>query len=296
MGTTKSYFNLLFVNVLFLAVGCMSWEPGWKQAAAPAVKGDVTALMARAERLESAADTKEKVQALIAAYEDVVRADPQNIEAHSSLGTYFFLMAYGYAQDDAQMRNNLMRSIGCSERAMYTNPEFKKLADKGENVWQACSVLTEREMNAMFHWYLASGYLLSKRSLVGQLINIRWSGRITRVLERMTAINTSWNSGSVNLCWAVYYAVLPAIVGGDLKKAEEFFDKALHAGPHMISFYEARAKELRTRMKDRKGFVEDLHHAIAIDPRKADTLEYPWAVWHRENAKRLLGDVDRYFE
>ena len=64
----------------------------------------------------------------------------------------------------------------------------------------------------------------------------------------------------------------------------------------MISFYEAMAKELRTRMKDRKGFIEDLHHAIAIEPRKADTLEYPWAVWHRESAKRLLGDVDKYFE
>jgi hypothetical protein len=194
------------------------------------------------------------------------------------------------------MRNNLMRSIACSELAMYTNPEFKKLADKGENVWQACSVLTEREMNAMYHWYLASGYLLSKRNLVGQLINIRWSGRITSVLERMTAIDTAWNSGSVHLCCAVYYAVLPAFLGGDVKKAEAYFDKALHAGPHMISFYETRAKELRIRMKDRRGFVEDLHHAIAIDPRKADTLEYPWAVWHRENAKRLLGDVDKYFE
>ena len=45
------------------------------------------------------------------------------------------------------------------------------------------------------------------------------------MLERMTAINTSWNSGSVHLCWAVYYAVLPAIVGGDLKKAEEYLTR-----------------------------------------------------------------------
>jgi hypothetical protein len=52
MGTIRSNSHLLYIAVLFLAVGCISWEPGWKQAAAPAVKGDVKALMARAERLE----------------------------------------------------------------------------------------------------------------------------------------------------------------------------------------------------------------------------------------------------
>ena len=44
-----------------------------------------------------------------------------------------------------------------SEQAMYTNPKFKDMVDKGAKVWEACTVLSIREMAPMFYWFLAGG-------------------------------------------------------------------------------------------------------------------------------------------
>ena len=48
------------------------------------------------------------------------------------------------------------------ERGMYTNSEFKKLVDGGAPVWDASSVLTNREMEAMDYWYSSLGLYFSE--------------------------------------------------------------------------------------------------------------------------------------
>ena len=297
MGTTKSYFHLSFVTVLFLTMGCMSWEPGWKQAAAPAVKGDVKALMARAEKLESAADTKEKVQALIAVYEDVVKADPQNLEAFSRLGGFCYIMGYGYCADRDEKKKYYMQGINFSERAMYTNPNFKKRVDGGANAWQALEVITKREMYALY-WYFNNAGMMWTETLgpVGKLINLRWVGRGRAVLERMTQIDPSWRAGSIYNSWAGTYALSPGIAGGDLKKAEEYYSKAISTGPRMINFYVNRALILHRQTKNRKAYIADLKRAANMDPRNINTMRFPLAVYYKRSAEEMLAKVDEYFE
>lgn len=285
----------VFTILLSLNTGCLKWEPGWKQAAEQVAEGDVAVLMAKAEKLENTADTKEKVQALVASYEDAIRVDPDNLKALSRLGTYYWLLGYGYSQDDNEMLNNVMRSIDFNERAMYTNQEFKKLTDRGETVWEASRVLTEKEMSALYHWYTAAGYLLSRQSIVGKLINIKWAGRTKQVLDRMTAISPGWNNGAVHMSWAVYYAVLPPFLGGDIKKSIPYFKKALLMGPTMIYFYIVRATYLHKKMKNRKAFIEDLTHAAAMDPHNTP-LKYPVASFYKQKAEEMLAHPDEYFK
>lgn len=297
MKPSKIYTTFLLSILLSFTLGCLAWEPGWKLAQAPAAKGDVKALLDKAKKLESVADTKEKVQQLIAAYEDAAKVDPQNVEALNSLGGYYLLLSYAYSENKADKKSNYVKAIQNSERAMYTNPGFKALADKGENAWDACRVLKKHDLSAMYRWYLSVSNCWNEcYGIFGKLINFSWTGRGKKVQERMNEIDPAWNNGSVYFCSAARYAILPGMMGGDMKTAEEHFNKALSLGPHMTNFYVVRAIYYQTKQKDRNAFVADLHHAIAIDPHHADTLSYPWAAWYQVKAKQLLMDTDKYFK
>jgi tetratricopeptide (TPR) repeat protein len=290
-------FGKCSIIIFFLAVGCMSWEPGWKQAAEPAVKGDAVVLLAKAEKLENTADTKEKVQALIAAYEDVLKADPRNIEALSSLGGFYYLMGYGYSASIDEKKQYYMKGVNYAERAMYTNKDFRKRADVGENVWQACTALTKREMYAMYFYFNCAGMLWSETlGFPGKLLNLRWVTRGRTLLERMSQIDPEWRAGSVYNTWAGVYALTPGIAGGDVKKAEEYYNKSIKAGPKMINFYVNRAQYLHRQMKNREAFIADLKYAAAIDPHDIATMRYPFAAYYKRNAGELLAKADEYFK
>lgn len=296
MKTRTKYTPLLFAAIVFLITGCLAWEPGWKTAQAPSAKGDVAALLAKAARLVNEADSKENVQKAIDAFEEAVKIEPNNVTACRQLGLLYFLTAYAYTEKPAEKEPLYLKALQFDERVMYANPEFKALADKGEPVWEACRVLTKNELYPMYRWYLAVGNCWNEcYSPFGRLINFAWPGRDKKVLDRMTELDPNWYNGSVNFCWGAYYTVLPGCLGGDMKKAEEYWNKAIALGPHMTNFYVARATYFRVKGKDRKGFIDDLNRAASIDPRKADSLEYPWAAWYRVKAAEMLKDADRYF-
>lgn len=292
------YFSpLAFIALISLPTGCLSWEPGWETAQASSAKGDVKALLAKADTLINEADSKEKVQKIIDIYDEALKIEPNNVRALEGLGTGYYIMAYCYNDTVQDKKANYIKAVQMCERVMYGNPEFKALVDKGEPVWEACRVLGKNDMPAMMNWYQNLGNYWSEcLGSFGKVINYYWTKRANRVLERMTAVDEKYYSGNVYFTWAAYYTLVPEFMGGDMKKADEYWNKALAAGPHMTNVYVGRAMYFRTKMKDRAGFVEDLHHALAIDPHKADLLAYPWAIWHQRRAAELLKDVDKYFK
>jgi len=295
----RSFFYIVTVLVFLslpLLKGCISWEPGWKQAREVEAKADAGALLKKAKALENDADSAEKVGKLVAALENVIAADPDNYEALNMLASNCMLMAYGYSQDTEAKEKYYMKSIGYSERVMYLNKDFRALVDKGDKTWEASRVLTKKEMYALYFWYLSLGQWWHEcLSMPVKLVNMAWPGRVKTVLEHMTKIEPDFRRGCLDFSWAAYYSILPGFMGGDLEKADEYFNKALKAGPKMINFWTGRAQYFQTKKKDRQAFVSDLERAKAIDPRDPDSLEYPWDVYHIAKAKEMLANVDSYF-
>lgn len=283
-----------FMILLFAFAGCLSWDEGWKSKSQPSGSGNVKELLSSAAALESTADSGDNIKKIISAYEKVFAADPSNFDALDKLAEYSFLYGYTYASDKNERGEYYIKAIKFSEQAMYTNPEFKKLADQGKPAWEALEALTEKDLGPMYWWYVCVGLSWNDLNPVSRLANFYWPGRGKVFLERMTAINPDWHQGRIQMSWGNYYSIVPGFLGGDIKKSEEKFSKAIQLGPDaLVNFYN-RAKYLDVKKRDKDAFKKDLEYILSKDPRKSN-YSYHWTVAYQKMAKELLAESDKLF-
>ena len=269
--------------------GCVSWDPGWKGIKDAARKGDVSGLIVQANRQIADADSKEKLTDLIRTYEQVLEIEPANYEALWSLGRYYMLMGIAYSDSVKIKKEYYIKAIRYCERGMYTNSGFKKLVDGGATVWDASSALTIREIEVMHYWYSSLGNYFSEcMNPVERILNVRMVGKNKKILDRIMAIDPTWDGGHPYTAMASYYAVLPSFMGGDLKKSSEYYNKATEAGAGYLNARFFRAKFLHAKTGDREAFRKDLEWVLAQDPHKVLT-SYPWSVYYQREAKKMLG-------
>jgi len=291
----KSIIKFMLPAVLFLALGCISWDEGWKTKIQPTSKGDAKILFASAVSMESSADSADKIKNLIAAYEKVTAIEPENYDALTKIGEFSHLYAFIYATDKKIKEEYYLKSIHYCERAMYTNSKFKELADQGKPVWECVDALTSKEMSAMFFWYVAAGqYWTECFNSLSHLVNFRFAARGNTVLKRMTALNPDWMYGRLHMAWGVAYAVLPWFLGGDNKKSADEFTKAINAGPDMLVNFYCRAKFLDVKTGNRDAFKKDLEFILKTDIKKIPA-DYPWNFGYKLKSKELLEEIDKLF-
>lgn len=270
-------------------------EEGWKQFKQPTREGDVTELLQEAQDQINEADAEDEVRGFIKTYESVLEIDPYNYEALWSLGRWLWFLGGFYVVNREEKKKYCMDSIKYCEQAMYTNPQFRSLVDGGEKVWNACRVLSEREMMPMYYWFSAvATYWKDCLGRLSQLININQIARANKLLTRMLEVDPTWDGGRPYFGSAVRLVRLPKFMGGDIDKAEELFKKAIEAGPSSIYPRFLRAQHLHTRKKDKEAFKNDLEWVIAQDPRKTDS-PYPADVYFQREARKMLANIDDYF-
>lgn len=257
----------------------------------------VTDLLAEANEQMMNANNKERLQELLGTYRRVLEIDPSNYEALWSLGRYNVVMVLGYTESRREKEMHNLAAIRYCERAMNTNPEFKALRTGGgsERVGDACRVLSEREMAPLYYWYAGMGsYWKECLPFRKRVRNMHLARALKKVMIRMLEIDPRWAGGHPYYARGFYYINIPRMMGGSLKKAEEFMDKAVEAGPKWLYARWGRAKYVYTRKKDKEAFREDMGWVIAQDARKMDS-PYPANVYFQKDAKVMLSHIDDYF-
>lgn len=284
----KIFGSTLLVVLVVSLSGCLSWDEGWKGIKDTAPKGDVSRLIAQANRQIADAGSKEKLADLIRTYEQVLEIEPLNYNALWSLGRYCLLMGIAYSDSVKIKKEYYIKAMQVCERGMYTNSGFKKLVDSGTSVWDASSVLTIREIESIYYWYASLGQYYSEcMNPVEKIINLSIDIKSKKMIASMMAIDPTWGGGHPYTAWASYYAVAPSIVGGDLKKAADYFNKADKVGGGWLYVRFQRAKLLHAKTGDREAFRRDLEWVLAQDPHKAHS-PYPWNVYFQREAKKML--------
>ena len=290
----RIFLTAVIGPVLFLQ-GCMTYQSDWNAARADYPRRDVSGLLELANSRANSADSKVAVKESIEAYEKVLHDDPLNYEALSSLAHLYLLLGDEQGNGIPQKKEFYLKAIKYAEHAMYMNQDFRHLIDKGEQVWEAVSVLTEKELEPMLFWTTGIFYYYKDcLGAAGQVINFHWIRRAQRVLQRMSAIDPDYAGGAVYFTWALYYLAIPESVGGDREKSKELFVHALETGPNWLINRWGRAKYYHVKMKNRDEFIEDLQWVIVQDIRKAEG-HYAWKSFYKRDAERMLENVDNIF-
>jgi len=292
----KRYFPAAAIASIAVLVGsCMSWEPGWNEHRIVAGAHDPSGLWARSRQQMNSADTRETLAALLSTYEAILAAYPDSREALTSLGSYYTLMGAAYSQGRAQKARDYTKAIRYCERAMYLNPEFKALVDRGESVWDASRVLTAGDADAMGYWVTAVLYYF--KEVVPDPLKIFDSGWLTRtraVMERIETVMPNWSGGANYFNLGIYYLAAPKAMGGDLEKTSQYFAKARAAGPDWLLTPWGRAKYLDPLTGDKEAFRSDLGWLLTRDPRASGT-PYPWSIYFQRDGRALLAQIDELF-
>lgn len=287
-------FLCLCLNV-WMGAGCMVWHPQWPDLSGGSAPGVTAVRLEEAERMGRRVDSRNDIQATIAAYQSLLEMDPANYQALVTLSHLHLLLGDAYASTMREKKDYFQKAMVYAERAMFTNPSFRQNIQRGEPTWEACRVLGVPEMEAMLFWINAVFYMYKEgQSYLGQVINFRWVQRARQVLEHMTSIDPDWNGGALHFTWGVYYLSIPESIGGDRKKSAVFFSKAIEAGPDRLLNRWGRAKYFHVKMKNPQGFREDLEWVLAQDAGRSPG-HAAWNAYFKRDARQMLDAMERYF-
>jgi len=120
--------------------------------------------------------------------------------------------------------------------------------------------------------------------------------RVEAMMRRVLELDEGFHYGGAHLFMGIWYASRPKIAGGNLKKAQEHFLKALDLGQgKFLMAYVYYANFYARKSEDRGLFVATLQKVLETP---ADTL--PDLVLintiAKKQAKELLSHVEEYFE
>jgi len=114
-------------------------------------------------------------------------------------------------------------------------------------------------------------------------------------MERILELDESYSYGSPHLLLGTYLAAKPAILGGDMAKAKEHFDRALVlADGKFLPAKVLYAKYYVRRIQDRELFVRTLEEVLNTPADTVPELTLSNAM-AKEQAKELLEKTDEYF-
>jgi tetratricopeptide (TPR) repeat protein len=274
--------------------GCLSWTPGYQDPVSAsldaAAKKNIVGITQQISSLRLVADSREKVEELIGLYGKILSLDPQNYSALVAQSNLKLLIGAAYAKSTGESADVFVEALKLNERAMYTNPEFKRRVDLGETTWDAAPALTIREIDAAGFWATAVFYYFRHVfGPVSRTMNAKWIMRAKLVMEQMDKLDPAWGSGGLYFTWGLYYKALPEYAGGSKPKAEEFFKKSIAAGPKMIRNRWIRAKYYYPVINNRRGFDEDIAWILQQDPKK-DGGDVPWNYFFQRDAREMQAD------
>ncbi len=279
---------------------CLRWRPDWRPAgaadAAPStIEGASDADLAQAREASERAVDARGLQSAMAEYEKVLAVQPQSYAALVALADHSILRATAYTDSRGAKRALYRRAMRLAEQAMYTNSDFRRLADGGARPWEASGVLTEREMGAMMVWMTALLYTFKEcMSGPARVINVRRIAHLDPMLDRMEQLDERWADGAVPFTRAFYSFVLPASLGGDRKLAARSFERAVEMGPNRLVLRWGRARFFHVLTQNRDGFAADLEWVASRDPKSFSDAP-SWKAFIQRDARRLLGSADRFF-
>jgi hypothetical protein len=120
--------------------------------------------------------------------------------------------------------------------------------------------------------------------------------RVEAMMRRVLELDEGFHYGGAHLFMGIWYASRPKIAGGDLKKAQEHFLKALDLGQRkFLMAYVYYASYYARKIMDKELFTSTLQKVLETPAETSPDLILLNTIAKRQ-AKELLSHGEEYFE
>jgi hypothetical protein len=120
--------------------------------------------------------------------------------------------------------------------------------------------------------------------------------RVEGMMKRVLELDEGFHYGGAHLFMGIWYASRPKIAGGDLKKSQEHFLRALDLGKKkFLMAYVYYASHYARKTADKELFVSTLEKVLETPAETSPDLILVNTIAKRQ-AKELLSHREEYFE
>jgi hypothetical protein len=283
----RTFASLVFF--LLLQTACSTQIPiDAAKAAGDGMGMNKEAALQAASEEFNRANTAVKLKRSILAYNHVLSMDAQNVTALTALSSQYILLGTAYTESTSRKREMFGRAKLYAEKAMLTNPEFRKKREAGAEVWEAADTVREPEAEAALLWVTAWQYEFKEvMNTVERVFNANTLLNTVPMLQQIEKLSPNYAGGAVDFALAINYLAIPDLLGGDSELGMRYLTKVFNNnrdwmfGRWAMGIYYA----------DLAGFTNEVYYSLTYVA-SANIEEYkdpyPWKVHFQRSADEKL--------
>ena len=225
-------------------------------------------------------------------FEEVANQNPDDAETLVYLCRGHYFLADGHLTDVTQKKATWEIGTAWGERALATNPAFRKqVKEGGKKIEEALDTLTVDQVPAL---YWTASNLGKWARLSGLPTMLGNKNRIRLMVERVEKLQPEFFYGAAPRYWGAFYAVAPSFAGGSLTKSEENFERSMKMANNYFGTHVLIADTLAPKKGDKAMFRKHLEFVINGKPESLPDI-VPEQIVEQRNAVKMLEKMAEYF-
>lgn len=282
---------LLFPLVSLFAAGCISSQQIVAEKA-PTLFRDVAL---SASRQSDVVLVRQGIPSYLMLIDGMLQSYPENRDLLLA-GAQAYASYASVLEEDEQDRASYLteRAKQYALKALELTPPFKGALGQPLEVFQERLGRTEKKDVPTLFWVgnIWGGWIAASSEGAAAMADLPW---VEALMERALQLDPGFYYGGSHLFKAILLSARPEQFGGDLKKAEEHFKKAMDYGQGKFLTTEVYYAEYFARQTlNRDLFVSTLKKVLEKSPHIEPDLTLSNTLAQRK-AKKLLARVDEIF-
>jgi len=285
---------LVLLTISLLLTSCATSRiSGWNKifGGKALSKTELSKEMGLAKKHWAKRDSKESLLKSLKSFEKIANSN-DSYEAMTYLSRGYYLLADGHLENMDEKKKNWEIGITWGEKAMATNPEFKKrVIDNGEKIEDVLQYLERGQIEAIY-WTAVNLGKWGKNSGIATVL--KYKAQIKKMINRVGELDKNFFYGAFDRYWGAYYAVAPGFAGGDMDKSIKSFNNAVKTEKYYLGNYVLIADYWAKKKGDKELFIKNLNKVLKMNPNKVREIA-PENKIEQRKAKKLLSKIDELF-
>ena len=251
-GVCASFLSLMIVFQGCASIGSAGWV---KRSAITGLLPTLEDLVPVAMRTDDLVLVGSTMEGWMIVLDSLVEASPDNRDLLLLTSRFYSYYSFGWVIDEDVERGRKLywKAIDYGTRALRMNKKFAEALDDRVDPMEAVKLLDpKKDVEAAFYTALAQGMLLIASLEVPEALIL---GDLFKALDLwVVEVEETYHWAAAHTLIAIFYSIMPGIVGGGPEKALPHFERAIELNDTLMLHYWGYARYYPTLIGDEELF------------------------------------------